>query len=326
MESVGGLHRRQSHSSRSRYLEIDDSKPTEGATTPAFRWRGAVAAIAEVLAILVVGSFAGRHLRRWIGLPAYKEVLGEGPAEQAPDFVWLSWITTVEMLTKFGAIVAVAFLVGWWLRRWTPKTYGLSLGGHRAGSLIVAGWVLFSLSFPVKLMLIINRHFPLGEGAAHFWVFDLDWTASFWLFAAVSSFLFPPFFEELIIRGCLQTRLIFSLGPRLGILLIGVIFAAAHGQYHRLDPLSIGLLLGLVYGSICLGYAFYRMGSLVPCIIAHALGNVPIAGVYEYALLAAMIVTVAIAWRPILSYARDFLRGTPTLATDLPVPVSGTTP
>ena len=272
------------------------------------RCLSAMAALAEVLVVLAGGALLAGVVRRAVDMPTYKNVLGEGPTETYPDFLWLSGITAVELILKFGIMLVLAFTLGWILRRWTPKSYGLTLAGHRLGELLVTGWVLFAVTgLPVKALLYLNQYLSVGEGAAHWWIFDLDWTWSFWLFMAVSSFVIPPVCEEIIIRGYMQSRLVQALGPRVGIVLIALIFAAAHGQYHRLDPISMAMLASLVFSSVCLGYTFYRTQSLVPCIVAHALGNIPIATRYESVLMVAMAATIIIARKPILQAAREFV-------------------
>ena len=135
-----------------------------------------------------------------------------------------------------------------------------------------------SLSLP-DLLLFLNTYVALGQGAAHWWVLDEPWTPAFWLFMAAGSIVLPPLFEELLIRGYVQTRLIEDFGCWGGILLTATLFTVSHGQYHNLSILSVGMMASLFLMSVVWGYYFYRTGSLIPVIVAHSLANVPVSGV-----------------------------------------------
>jgi len=261
----------------------------------------------EVLFVLVGGNFLAQQLRAAVGVPAYKTVLAER-SDVPVDFVWLAGMVTAELCIKFGVMLGIALLLTWLRGRLSFKALGLTTAGHRLAYLAAAGWVLFALNVPVKSLLLAADYLSLGQGAAHWWILELPWTPGFWLFMAVSSFVLPPVFEELLVRGYMQTRLAQVFGGRTAILLIATLFAASHGQYHHLTPLSLGMLASIFFASICLGYVFLRTGSLVPCIIAHALGNIPTTNAINLVLIPLMVLTIAIAWKPILRFAREFLR------------------
>lgn len=73
-----------------------------------------------------------------------------------------------------------------------------------------------------------------------------------------------PLEEELLFRGVLQIGLVARLGPRLGILLTALAFAAVHGS----DAGVFHVIAGVVYGVVA-----WRSGSIWPAVILHALNN-----------------------------------------------------
>lgn len=75
----------------------------------------------------------------------------------------------------------------------------------------------------------------------------------------------PAIFEELAFRGLLQGRLCALMGRGLGVVTTAALFAAAHG-------ISVGTPLHLSIG-LYLGVLRLRSGSLIPCMLVHALYN-----------------------------------------------------
>lgn len=264
-------------------------------------------ALFEVLGVFIGGNLLARQIRRSLGVGTYKELLAAGPTGQPVDFYLLARVSAAELTIKFGTVLCLAFLVGWIHRRRPLSAYGLTTGGYRVGFLVRAGVVLFGLSLLPDLLLLLNEYVPLGEGAAHWWVLDEPWSPEFWLFMAASSFVLPPLFEEMLIRGYIQMRLVEDFGCVGGILLTATLFAASHGQYHNLSPLSLGMIASLFLGSVIWGYFFYRTGSLIPVIVAHVLVNIPVRGPGQFVQLAVMATIVLVAWKPILCYAREFI-------------------
>jgi len=264
-------------------------------------------ALVEVLGVFIGGNLLARQVRRWLGIGTYKELLAAGPSSSEPvDFFMLARVSAAELTIKFGVMLGLAFAIGWLHRRRKPADYGLTTGGHRTGFLVRAGVALFGLSLLPNLLLFLNQYVPLGAGAAHWWVFDEPWSAGFWLFMAASSFVLPPLFEELLIRGYIQTRLVEDFGGIGGILLTATLFAVAHGQYHNPSILSVGMIASLFLGSVIWGYFFYRTGSLIPVIVAHVLVNIPVPDSASLIKLIVMAAIVALAWKPVLSYTREF--------------------
>ncbi len=66
------------------------------------------------------------------------------------------------------------------------------------------------------------------------------------------------------------------------------------------------MLVSLFVGSLAGGYVRDQTRSLLPGIMAHALGNLPFRGWVEPAVLAVMAVLVAIWWRTLSEHAVRF--------------------
>lgn len=87
-----------------------------------------------------------------------------------------------------------------------------------------------------------------------------------------------------------------------------LLFALSHRQYFIVSPLGIGMILALFVGSLFAGYARYRFGTLMPGILAHALGNLPLRGMGHVVFLVAMIGIIIIARRRIAAHLRELAR------------------
>jgi uncharacterized protein len=75
----------------------------------------------------------------------------------------------------------------------------------------------------------------------------------------------PALCEEILFRGYVQTRLIRSLRPSIGIAFASVLFAAFHMDYvHALGVLPLGLYLGWIT---------WQSGSLFPAMMGHFVNN-----------------------------------------------------
>ena len=74
-----------------------------------------------------------------------------------------------------------------------------------------------------------------------------------------------PITEELFFRGVLQRSLTIRYGPRVGIILSGVLFGLVHGLPWQILP---ALLLGLLFA-----WWTERTQSLWPALVGHAANN-----------------------------------------------------
>lgn len=272
--------------------------------------REKAAALLEVAGVLACGLLVARGLAGALGLSRSRALLERLPDGAAPDFIGLAATSAGELSIRWGIPLLLAFAIGWWHRRRRLDAYGLTRAGRRTGRLVAIGVLLWATAFlPALALRLLAEHLPLGAGPPHWRSLQaVDWNAGFWLFMAVSSFGLVPPLEELFMRGYAQTRLAEDLGAGSAIVVVSVLFALAHTQYLRPEALGLGTLLGLVWGSLVLGFALHRTGSLLPCVVAHALGNLPLTAGFRAAAVMLMVAAL-VGWRrPIAVWARD-LRG-----------------
>ena len=154
------------------------------------------------------------------------------PIDNAPQGGWMQW----RIRPLFSAMRdAVA---GWLMV--TPVV-------------MLTGWLLVRLvgdpggSNPL-LELVLGSHDPIALGLL-----------------ALTAVVLAPLFEETIFRGALLPVLAARLGPLMGVLLSGLLFAMAHISVGELAPLTVlGIGLGLVR---------LRSGRLWPSVLMHGLWN-----------------------------------------------------
>ncbi len=271
-------------------------------------WWSGITALSEVFAVFLGGRVISILLIRAVGLSSSKELIADIPEGSAPDFFGMAGTTALELFLRYGVMFGLAFAVGWWHRKRPLARYGVTLAGTPASRQIGKGVLLFAVIglLPALLMLLQN-HVSLGEGADHWTIFSYEWNLGFWVFMFVSSFGLVPIFEELFTRGYFQMRLTEDLGAGSAILITAIVFAFGHTQYYKLELLSIGILLSIIFGSIVGGYVFHRTGSLVPVIIAHAIGNVPWKGAVDYLVPVLSILTIVIFRREIARTGKHLL-------------------
>ncbi|MEM9386650.1 MAG: CPBP family intramembrane glutamic endopeptidase [Pseudomonadota bacterium] len=263
-----------------------------------------LAAVGEVVFVLLALTLLARLLFSLLGLTDADAYLF--PAQGEVDFRGAAKAEASWHALRYGLALLVVVLVGGIRRRRSLASYGVTLGTSSPLGLIQYGLVLFAVTHPPTLLLsMADRAFSLGPGLP-FWrlMEEVPWDGDFWLFMAVSSFLVVPLVEEFMARGYLLGRLRESFSAGGALVVMGVLFAVAHTQYHRADLLSLGSLLTLVYGSVVWGYAVYRTGSLIPPMVAHALVNIPLAEALEPYLLVASVGTVLVLRKQIVQNAR----------------------
>ena len=154
------------------------------------------------------------------------------PKESAPQGGWMQWRVR-PLFSAFRDAVA-----GWLMV--TPLV-------------MLTGWLLVRLvgdpggSNPL-LELVLGSHDPIALGLL-----------------ALTAVVLAPLFEETIFRGALLPVLAARLGPLVGVLVSGLLFAMAHISVGELAPLTVlGIGLGLVR---------LRSGRLWPSVLMHGLWN-----------------------------------------------------
>jgi membrane protease YdiL (CAAX protease family) len=281
--------------------------PTSPSPSAPSSWQRRLAAVLEVVGVFLAGTLLARLASRGLHLgPANLRALG---ADQPPDFLRLSGTTAANLLLRYGCILGLGLAVGWWHRRRRPADYGITAAGRPLRAHLAAGLLLFAAAgLPAFLLKFLSGILPLGARPEH-WsrIQSLD-DPALWLYLLVGSFGLVPILEELFFRGYAQSRLTEDLGAPAAILLTALFFTFSHTQYFIAGAVGAGMLASLLVSSFAAGYVRSRTGSLLPVIVAHALGNLPFRGWGEAAALVAMVLCVVIWRRAVAKAARGLWR------------------
>ena len=244
------------------------------------------ASVGEALFVLLALVLVARILFRSLGFAdADTFLFGEGVV---PDFRAAAIAESQWHGIRYGLIIVAIYFIGRMRQRGGRTSYGLTTGARSVLSLVAFGVGAFAvMHIPSLALRLTDSIFDIGPGTP-FWSLmkKVEWDVDFWIYMAVSSFFVVPIVEEIVARGYLLGRLRESFSPGGALLIMGLIFAAAHTQYHKTDLYSLGSLIALVWGSVIMGYAVYRTGSLIPAIIAHGLVNIPTSLLADYAIVA----------------------------------------
>lgn len=166
--------------------------------------------------------------------------------------------------------------------------------------------VLFAVGgFLPKLLIYLKDYVPLGQGPRHWDLIASADSFEFWVYMAVASFGLVPIVEELFFRGYVQTRLTETFDAPAAIVMTALLFTLSHRQYFIPSILGIGMLIALFAASLLASYVRHRYNSLLPAIVAHSLGNVPLRGEVQVVVLVAMAVVIGLARRAIHLHARE---------------------
>lgn len=227
------------------------------------------------------------------------------PGEQ-PDFVRLTWSSGANLLLRYGFILGLAFIIGWWHRQRRARQYGVTMAGRSFSQHFGIGLLLFATAWlPSLLLKYLGTVLPLGPMPAH-WAQIQDLSQpGIWLYLAVGSFGLVPILEEVLARGYIQTRLSEDFGVPAAILITAIFFTLSHTQYFLASAMGIGFVASLFVAALGIGYVRYRTGSLWPGIIAHACGNLPFRGWALPALLILMMLALFLKWRAVSAYVAD---------------------
>ena len=247
-----------------------------------------LAATGEALFVLLGMIILARLAFRAAGLVDADEFLFGVDVE--PDFRGAAIAESQWHAVRYGMIFLAIFIIGRIRGRRDRASYGLATGGRSLFALMGFGVGAFVIMHVPSISLrLIDNFYNIGPGTP-FWALmkEVPWDKDFWIYMAVSSFLIVPLVEEFVARGYMLGRFRESFSPGGALIIMAVIFAAAHTQYHNTDLYSLGSLFALVWGSLIMGYTVYRTGSLIPAIIAHALVNIPTALWVDYGVFGAM--------------------------------------
>ena len=265
-------------------------------------WARRVAAVLEIVGVFVGGTLLARLGSRGLHLgPVNLRALAPG---EEPDFLTLSQSAAAYLLLRYGFVLGLAFVVGWWHRRRRLADYGVTTADRPVRDHVIIAVLLFAAAgLPALGLKFLADVLSLGPAPQHWALTQALDRPGIWLYLFVGSFGLVPIVEELFARGYVQSRLGEDFGAPAAILMTALFFTFSHTQYFIAGVLGIGMLASLFVASVAAGYVRYRTGSLLPGIIAHALGNLPFRGWGAPAVLVLMALVVAIWWRAIARYA-----------------------
>jgi membrane protease YdiL (CAAX protease family) len=271
--------------------------------------KGRLGALAEILLVTLAFNVLAALLLRVLVDPGWLDLAGE---YDRADLYPTAGASAVRLITRFGIGIALGFDLLWWRRRVTPAAAGVTLAGRPIGSLIVTGVVLWAFAtLPFDLLYLVHNVVPIGEGFTFFSTVVPLWRRpDFWVAWAAGALILPPLLEETLFRGYARTRLAESYGPMGAVIVSSLMFMLMHGHFYSTDPLKPLTMLTLIFGVVCWGYAALRTGSIVPAIVAHAIGNMPwprTMGVIG-TLFVVQLIILAIAHRPVREWLDAFGR------------------
>ena len=194
------------------------------------------------------------------------------------------WPRGADFLMEYGALVLYLPIV--------LVAYGLLFRSRGLSFNRVFGWRPFvrqvRTTFPVAMgvlglgilgdwgIMIFGDYLGYTVHWTEWFVPDLVWGSPMQVVKTLFEFvILAPVFEEIIFRGLLFPTLFVRFGGYAAIFGSGLLFALAHGY---------GLLafLTVLWSGWLWGWAYYRTGSLVPGMLAHAINN----GLVVYSLMA----------------------------------------
>jgi len=253
-----------------------------------------VVAVAEILVVTLLGNVAGR------GIFASLTASGAIDVEALNrSYAGAALATAVGLLARFGFMIPLALGVLWLSRRSSPRRAGLGTGGRSLGRLLAAGCLLFVVAaLPQKLLFLVHAVYPVGRGLEGWSAYATqEWTGGYLLYVLAAQALLPPLLEEPLARGYMRERLRAPYGVAGSCLISAVIFMLGHGHFYRADPLVLSVLLTAVFACVAWAWVTWRTGSIVPAVVAHGLGNVPLPLTLPWLVPLVLGMALAIGWR-----------------------------
>jgi membrane protease YdiL (CAAX protease family) len=101
-------------------------------------------------------------------------------------------------------------------------------------------------------------------------IYEIRDTAPRWAVVMLLAVIIAPC-EEIFWRGYVQSTLAFNIGDARGWLLMAAAYALIHAWSWNLILVGSAFVCGLVWGLL-----FYRLKSLIPCIISHVLWDLAV--------------------------------------------------
>jgi membrane protease YdiL (CAAX protease family) len=169
----------------------------------------------------------------------------------------------LSVATLSSSVVCTSLVYAVVRRRLGPSTRDF-LGLRRAGVGAVGSWLGATVLFMVASDAIT---WSIGRPLVPEFMSEAYATATipllFWLALLVAA----PAVEEMLFRGFLLEGLRSGLGTTPALLLTSAVWASIHAQYGVYEQATV-FALGILFG-----LARLRSGSLLPCVLMHALLN-----------------------------------------------------
>jgi membrane protease YdiL (CAAX protease family) len=280
--------------------------------------RRKVAAVLEVLGVYLAGQLVMLLLARVLHIELANPLRHLTASASNAELVTASGQLTKLLAAQYLGWFLLIVPIGWWYRRTGLREYGLTRAAAPLGRLLLLGLATALVAFwPTRLLEILNTLTPLGETAP--WrqaMFDMSWRRwEFWLFMAAGSYIVPPIVEELFYRGYCQRRLAEDLGQGTAIATVATLFVFSHSQYLIANAYNFGMIVSLLIGALGLGILFAYTKSLIPSMAAHALINIPAAGVWQWIVLGIMVIGAIWLGRGALRVTSKVFQGTAVMPT-----------
>jgi membrane protease YdiL (CAAX protease family) len=291
------------------------------------RWRQRAAALLEVLGVYVGGQLVTGQLIRVLGIRPTNPLNTLTVAITDAELISATWQLAVLVMLQYAGWFLLIIPINYWHRRRGPAAYGLTRAGHSWTALILAGLATAALCvWPALAVDLVNVVSPLGETVA--WrqaLFDMSWRRwEFWLFTAVLSWALVAIVEEVFFRGYCQRRLAEDWGDGAAIAGITCLFVFAHAQYLEPNAYNAIKIPSLLLAALGWAVVFSWTRSVVPAVVAHAVGNVPMTPFWQGALVTTLVIGALVAARGGAVVVREiFSRSRPILCVVLGVVGAG---
>jgi membrane protease YdiL (CAAX protease family) len=252
-----------------------------------------VAALFEVLGVYVAGQYLVTLFINTLHLQADNPLAHINAQISNAELLAATRDLFFLLLMQYAGWFLLIIPINCWHRRSGPAAYGLTRAGKSWKFLLGTGVAAAALAaWPSIGVQLLDRAYDLGPTVP--WrqaLFDMSWRRwEFWLFAAVLSYAFVAFMEELFYRGYCQRRLAEDWGNGPAILGTACLFLFAHGQYLFLNLYNVSLLASLFLLALAMGVVFAWTRSLAPSVAAHSIINTPMTPFWQVLVLALFLV------------------------------------
>jgi len=273
------------------------------------KFLGRLSAIAEIALVLISGALLSRFAAQAFDLPMRAARDAVLFSNTGPDWQRAAEIEVIQLVLRYGITFAIILAVVLWIGGPSRRLAGLSYGNRPFHQLVGFGLVMgLLLSAFAQLGHLAKRFFDIGENTP-LWTLmqQSEWTPEFWLFMAASSFIAIPIVEELFFRSYAfgRLRMHFSVGGAL--LISALLFWISHGQYLKLDPLLLYNSTLAFIAALFMAWSVLRTGTLIPAIIAHSIGNVPLTQPLTFCLLFVSILLIFLLRQTLANAIQDLV-------------------